>query len=60
MPLDPDCPKVIEFRQGVLDDPITQSYSMGEELSEAFDRKHMMECTRCQEHGAANIEVEVM
>jgi hypothetical protein len=52
-PLDPDCPKVASLMDS---DPMirrwpTTSWSR-------FERKHRKSCPRCQQYGAANIEVE--
>jgi hypothetical protein len=55
-PLDPDCPAVRDFNAS-LDDPITRAYGVGGDLTESFTPKHRANCERCQEYGAANIEV---
>jgi hypothetical protein len=55
-PLDPNCPEVIAL-DGVLDDPMTVASGVGDEIMEDFERKHRSKCKRCQEFGAANVEV---
>jgi hypothetical protein len=56
-PIDPECPEV-EHRDESLDaDPMTAYSGRGDEVAEDFERRHMRECDRCQEYGAANIEV---
>jgi hypothetical protein len=57
MPLDPACPNVADFYENVLDDPMVAYASIGEELTADFEAKHRSNCTRCQEFGAANIDV---
>ena len=57
-PIDPECPEVADFYESLYGDPMTQA--MGApvgDISEDFERKHRATCTRCQEYGAANIEV---
>lgn len=56
-PLDPECPDVIEFHQGHMDDPISQMSGCMGEITGSFEKKHRSICERCQEYGAANIEV---
>lgn len=56
-PLDPECPDVVEF-WSIDDDPMTIAYGVDtSEFWESFARKHRGSCLRCQEFGAANIEV---
>lgn len=58
-PLDPECPKVDAFMSALLDDPMT--HAMGapvDDISEGFERKHRKTCERCQQYGAANVEVD--
>jgi hypothetical protein len=57
MPLDPECPTVIEYQQSTADDPIMVLSSCADEFYAAFAHKHRATCTRCQEFGVANIEV---
>jgi len=58
-PLDPDCPKVAEFRESLYGDPMTKAMGAPtDDIEEDFARKHRATCTHCQEYGAANIEVE--
>ena len=57
-PLDPECPAVAEFMSSLFGDPMT--HAMGaptDDICEGFERKHRLSCKRCQEFGAANIEV---
>ena len=57
-PLDPECPRVAEFTSALFGDPMT--HAMGAptgDIMEDFSRKHRIGCKRCQEFGAANIEV---
>lgn len=56
-PLDPDCPDVIEYCK-MADDPIMQMSGCWGEFYEDFATKHRRECKRCQEFGAANVDVE--
>jgi hypothetical protein len=55
MPLDPGCPEVIDFKDRMYNDPMATPVI--DDIMEDFDRRHMRECQRCQEYGAANIEV---
>lgn len=58
-PVDPDCPTVEAFYTALHDDPMTRAYGAPmDDIGEAFDRKHRLTCTRCQEYGAANVDVE--
>lgn len=56
-PVDPNCEQVQDYHAAVLEDPLTHHYGMGGEVLEHWDREHRAECKRCQEYGAANIEV---
>jgi hypothetical protein len=56
-PLDPDCPEVKEMMDGFWEDPITRSSGCGGEILEDFERRHRANCKRCQEYGAANVDV---
>lgn len=61
-PLDPNCPgmkrEVIDRIQSMSEDPMTQHYGVDvSEFSEQWEREHRAGCERCQEFGAANIEV---
>jgi hypothetical protein len=59
VPLDPDCPEARKFVRTLFDDPMTKA--MGgpvDDIMEGFERVHRLKCKRCQEYGAANIEVE--
>jgi hypothetical protein len=57
-PLDPDCPIVAEFVSSLYDDPMTEAMGAPvDDIMEDFEHKHRVTCKRCQEYGAANIEV---
>ena len=57
MPVDPECPVIQKFDESFWDDPMTLASGCGDEISEDFYRRHRRQCRRCQEFGAANIEV---
>jgi hypothetical protein len=58
-PLDPDCPKVKRYTRALFDDPMTSAMGAPvDEIMEAYERNHRKTCKRCQEYGAANIDVE--
>lgn len=57
-PLDPECPEVAAFTEALFSDPMT--HAMGaptDDIMEGFARRHHAGCKRCQDYGAANIEV---
>lgn len=57
-PCDPDCDDVAIFRSCLFNDPMT--HAMGadtEEIMAGFEASHRRTCPRCQEYGAANIEI---
>lgn len=56
-PVDPECPEVKEWIESTLDDPILNMSGIGSELTQDFENSHRVKCKRCQEYGAANIEV---
>jgi hypothetical protein len=57
-PLDHECPQVEEFMSNLFDDPMTEAMGAPtDDICEGFARKHRAKCKRCQEFGAANIEV---
>lgn len=56
-PLDPDCPLVAEYGESLWGDPMTAYSGCGDEIWAEFERRHRMRCKRCQEYGAANIDV---
>lgn len=59
-PLDPECPKVQDYVETLLDDPMTTAYGAPvDDILKSFQVKHRPICTRCQEYGAANIEVQL-
>jgi hypothetical protein len=57
-PVDPECPVVEQWMDNFWSDPMTTYSGCGDEIQEDFERKHIKDCTRCQEYGAANIDVE--
>ena len=58
-PLDPECPKVKAFRDGLYNDPMTKAMGAPvDDIEEGFASKHRVDCKRCQEYGAANVDVE--
>lgn len=56
-PLDPECPVVKDYMKTLFDDPMTQHYGIGGEIMEGWEPRHRAQCKRCQDYGAANIEV---
>ena len=56
MPLDPACPD--NPMEAFYNDPMTIAYGMGDEMGPDIEARHLVKCKRCQEFGAANIEVE--
>jgi hypothetical protein len=56
-PVDPECPEVEKHHTTLFEDPMTQHYGIGDEVAEGWEGKHRLDCERCQEYGAANIEV---
>lgn len=56
-PIDPDCPVIAEALAALHDDPMTAYSGVGDEVAESMEREHARSCERCQEYGAANIEV---
>ena len=56
-PVDPYCPELSEKLEALHNDPMTAYSGVGDEIQESIERKHRQDCTRCQEYGAANIEV---
>jgi hypothetical protein len=56
-PIDPECPAVKEYMDTLFDDPMTAYSGCGDEIAEGWESRHKIECERCQEYGAANIEV---
>ena len=58
LPLDPACPDVAAFTASLLDDPMT--HAMGapvDDIMDGFTKRHRAICQRCQEYGAANVEI---
>lgn len=57
-PLDPDCPEVDGYIRSLYDDPMTSAMGAPvDDIMASFEGKHRFTCKRCQEYGAANIEV---
>lgn len=56
-PLDPECPEVVAYHAQTDDDPIMEMSGCAGEFYADFERQHRAECTRCQEYGAANVDV---
>jgi hypothetical protein len=57
-PLDPMCPVASSFANDLFDDPMTDAMGAPtDDIMEGFERSHRAKCKRCQEYGAANIEV---
>lgn len=58
-PLDPNCPEYERFASTLFDDPMTSAMGAPtDDILEGFERKHRIKCKRCQEYGAANVDVE--
>lgn len=57
-PLDPECPEYVAFMDSLYGDPMTAAMGAPvDDIMEDFERKHRSTCPRCQDYGAANIEV---
>jgi hypothetical protein len=57
-PVDPECPPVAAFIASLMNDPMTKAMGAPvDEIMADFDRRHRVNCERCQQYGAANIEV---
>jgi hypothetical protein len=57
--LDPDCPEVARCTDALFYDPMTRVMGAPvDDIMEMFERRHRAKCPRCQEYGAANVEVE--
>ena len=54
---DPDCPVVADYMRTLWDDPMTWASGCGDEIADAFERRHLRECERCRQFAAANVEV---
>ena len=58
-PCDPECPVYREYADTLFDDPMTEAMGAPtDDIMEAFEAKHRLTCKRCQEYGAANVDVE--
>lgn len=57
LPLDPECPEVLEYHTSLWNDPMTVESGCGDEFQELWDREHRAVCKRCQDYGCENIEV---
>lgn len=61
-PLDPQCPgaqaEVFGKARRMAQDPLTIHYGVDvSEFSDVWEREHRRKCERCQEYGAANIDI---
>lgn len=61
-PLDPQCPgaqaEVYGPAQRMAQDPLTIHYGVDvSEFSNGWEQKHRSKCKRCQEYGAAHIDI---
>jgi hypothetical protein len=56
-PLDPECPDVARFNESFWPDPMTDTCGCADEIYETWEAKHRKGCKRCQDYGAAHIEV---
>jgi hypothetical protein len=57
-PCDPECPEYSEYVECLFNDPMTQAMGAPvDDIMEDYERKHCMKCKRCQEYGAANIDI---
>jgi hypothetical protein len=57
-PLDPTCPRVASFMDSLFGDPMTAAMGAPtDDITSDFERRHRAKCARCQEFGAANVEV---
>ncbi len=58
LPLDPECPEVVEFNSSFWDDPpTTKDCEFSDEIFETWETEHRTQCERCRQYGYANIEV---
>jgi hypothetical protein len=63
-PLDPRCRgarKIAKWAEAGYADPMTAHYGCSDVISTilaAKERQHRLDCRRCQDYGAVNIEVE--
>lgn len=58
-PCDPECPEYSEFASALFDDPMTEAMGAPtDDIMENFEQRHRSKCKRCQEYGAANIDVK--
>lgn len=57
MPLDPSCPKVRDFSEGLITDPMSK-YAPIDEIMERFEQDHRPTCKRCTIYGVAHIAAE--
>jgi hypothetical protein len=56
-PCNPECAAVEHFFEALDADPMTAYSGVGDEVAEDFERRHMADCERCQEYGAAHLDV---
>jgi hypothetical protein len=58
-PLDPACPEVRKFMDGLTNDPMTWATGAPiDNIVEGFEKKHRRKCERCREFGAANVAID--
>ncbi len=58
LPVDPSCPEVREWKDAIINDPMTSHYGAPvDEFVEDFERRHVTTCAHCKVYGAANIEI---
>jgi hypothetical protein len=57
-PLDPECRAARQFIEALFLNAITSAIGAPtDDIVEGFEAKHRATCARCQEFGAANIEI---
>jgi len=58
-PLDPECTEVDNYRSTLIDDPMTAGYGAPiDDILNGWENTHRRNCKKCQEYGAANVDVE--
>jgi hypothetical protein len=58
-PCDPSCPEYRDFCEALFNDPMTEAMGAPtDDIMEGFEQRHRSKCKRCQEYGAANIDVK--
>jgi len=56
LPLDPECPDVVEFME-TASDPITIASGCFDDILFDFERNHRATCPLCMYYGLLNIEL---